>query len=92
MCDNRGTKSMSLHIGQHIKSVWEVYQTQHHMTVVEFARLICVERQTPYNIFKRENIDIQLLARISKVLEHDFFKDLSDDLSSRDNDAPGNTT
>lgn len=40
------------------------------------ARLYC-SRPNVYKIFHRENIDISLLWRISDVLEHDFFRDLS---------------
>ena len=32
-------------------------------------------------IFHKENIDIQLLWRISCILNHDFFRDLSDTIS-----------
>ncbi|MCR4774218.1 MAG: helix-turn-helix domain-containing protein [Prevotella sp.] len=30
-----------------------------------------------YKYFRKNNMDIQLLARIGKVLEHDFFYDIS---------------
>lgn len=33
-----------------------------------------------YNIFKRESIGIDLLFRISEVLGHDFFKEISDEI------------
>ena len=41
------------------------------------ARLHC-DRRNIYRIFARENIDIKLLARISEILGHDFFADLSE--------------
>ncbi len=47
--------------------------------ITKFADAICCKRNNVYNIFKRNNMDIQLLARISKVLKHNYFKDLSDD-------------
>lgn len=46
--------------------------------ITKFADAICCKRNNVYNIFKRNNIDIQLLARISKVLKHNYFKDLAD--------------
>ncbi len=46
--------------------------------ITKFAEAICCQRNNVYNIFKRNNIDIQLLAKISKVLNHNYFKDLAD--------------
>ena len=45
--------------------------------ITDFADQINCTRQNLYNIFNRANIDIQLLARISKVLEHNFFEDIA---------------
>lgn len=47
------------------------------MSKNEFADKICCSRQNVYSIFKKENIDIDSLMRISKVLEHDFLLELS---------------
>jgi hypothetical protein len=46
--------------------------------ITEFADAICCKRNNVYDIFKRNNIDIQLLARISKVLKHNYFQDLAE--------------
>ncbi len=35
------------------------------------------ERTNVYNIFNRESVDTRLLRRISEVMRHDFFSDLS---------------
>lgn len=35
------------------------------------------ERTNVYNIFHRESVDTRLLQRISEVMQHDFFSDLS---------------
>lgn len=43
-----------------------------------FARSIPTSRENVYRIFKKNNIDIKMLQRICIVLEHDFFKDISD--------------
>lgn len=44
---------------------------------VDFAKMINCERANVYNIFKRNNIDIELLKRISIVLNHNYFEDLA---------------
>ena len=46
------------------------------MGVTYFARAINNTRNNVYNIFKRDNIDINLLKKIGQVLEYDFFQDL----------------
>ena len=46
------------------------------MSVTEFARRLNCHRQNVYDIFKRQNIDLSLLQRISRVLEHDFVTEL----------------
>ena len=60
------------HIGHLIKSVFD----EKKMSVSEFARQIHCERTNVYTIFNRPSIDIDLLARISKVLDHNFFQDV----------------
>ena len=47
-------------------------------TVTWFAAQLCCTRPNIYKIFQKENIDIHLLWRISSILEHDFFLDISD--------------
>ena len=54
----------------------DVRVDQKNMTVSEFARQIHCERTNVYTIFNRPSIDIDLLARISKVLEYNFFEDV----------------
>ena len=65
-------KENKFHIGHSIKTVFD----EKEMTVSEFARQIHCERTNVYTIFNRPSIDIGLLARISKVLEHNFFADV----------------
>lgn len=60
------------HIGHRIKAVFD----QKDLSVSEFARQIHCERTNVYTIFNRPSIDIDLLARISKVLEYNFFADV----------------
>ena len=59
-----------LHIGKMIKDVF----TQSGMSVSDFAKEIHSSRTNIYDIFSRENIDVQLLIRISEVLDYDFLK------------------
>lgn len=46
------------------------------MEVTAFAKAINKERSNAYDIFNRDNIDIQLLKKIGQVLNYDFFQDL----------------
>lgn len=65
-----------LHIGRKIED--ELRRQER--TVAWFARKLYCNRQNVYDIFKRESIDTSLLRRISAILGHDFFKDLSADM------------
>ena len=42
------------------------------------------ERTNAYKILKRKDIDCALLQRICVVLQHDFFKDLSEETFGND--------
>ena len=66
-----------IHAGQLIKD------TLHRQgrTVTWFAAQLCCTRPNVYKIFNKENVDVYLLWRISLILQHDFFKDLSDDFT-----------
>jgi len=46
-------------------------------TVVWLARTINMERSSIYKIFERDTLDVGLLIRISLVMNHDFFQDIS---------------
>lgn len=70
-------------IGERIK---EVFMTMPKTCTVEWlATELHCDRRNIYRIFQKENIDIELLTRISQVLDHDFFKDLSDSIKSPNN-------
>ena len=47
-------------------------------TVVWLARTINMERSSIYKMFERNTLDVGLLIRISLVMDHDFFQDISD--------------
>ncbi len=64
-----------MYIGQHIKEVMR----QKGVTATQLAERICCTRPHIHKIFRKENIDLVLLWRISHALNYDFFRDLSDD-------------
>lgn len=64
--------SGGLHIGRLVKSVFDASG----MTVSEFARRINCERTNVYKIFDRRTIDVELLVRISEILNHNFLADV----------------
>lgn len=47
-------------------------------SVTWFAKKLSCHRTNIYDIFGRDNIDMTLLIRISRILNHNFLKDLSD--------------
>lgn len=60
-------------IGQSIRTEFE---RQGH-SVVWFAQQLCCDRTNIYRIFARDSIDTELLIRISVVLKHNFFTEIS---------------
>ncbi len=46
-------------------------------SVVWLAQMINMERTSIYKIFERNSVDVRLLVRISLVMNHDFFQDIS---------------
>lgn len=65
-----------LHIGQMIKNNFDQQPKSH--TINWFAEQLHCQRGNIYNIFNRKTIDTELLIRISIILNHDFFKDISE--------------
>ena len=45
------------------------------MSVSELARQLHCERTNVYTIFKRRTIDVELLAMLSEILNHNFLDD-----------------
>ena len=68
---------VKVHIGKKIKEVVE----KSHYSVADFAELINLTRDGAYKIFNKEIIDTDQLNKISRVLNHDFFKHFSHDLA-----------
>lgn len=68
----------------HKRSIGELIDIevrQQGMSIVDFAKLIHCERSNVYDIFKRSNINVELLKRISIVLKRNFFQELADDFT-----------
>ena len=70
------TKPKDVKIGERIRIVFD--QMPKTCTIDWLAKELNCDRRNVYRIFKKENIDIHLLARISQILNHDFFRDLSE--------------
>ena len=64
---------MEIHIGHHIK---EVFDRQGRRATWFASELNC-NRANVYNVFNRENIDVEMLIKISRVLGHNFFQDIA---------------
>ena len=47
----------------------------------ELAEKLSMSRGNVYKIFAKESMDLMLLGRISKVLQHNFFEDVANDLA-----------
>lgn len=63
-----------IHIGKRIKEVFDTGPKDH--TVAWLAERLCCDKRNVYRIFNRDNIDIQQLDRLGKILDHNFFVDL----------------
>lgn len=68
----------NMNIGERIKAVFD--QMPKSCTISWFAAQLHCDRRNIYRIFNKDNIDIHQLARISEILGHDFFADLSKEL------------
>lgn len=68
-----------IHVGQMI----EAELRRQDKTVSWLARSICHERSSIYKIFSRKSLDVYLLLRISVLLNHDFFLDISSAINDR---------
>ncbi len=64
-----------MNIGSLIRSVLN----EKRITVREFAVMANSERTNMYRILDRESIDLSILERYSRILDHNFFQDLSEE-------------
>ncbi|MBQ8502320.1 MAG: XRE family transcriptional regulator [Bacteroides sp.] len=63
---------MDIHIGEMVRRELKHQER----TIAWLARKLECSRSNIYDIFYRKDIDLFLLIRISKVLQHNFLKDL----------------
>lgn len=76
-----------MHIGQRIREVFDSRPKT--FGIKAFCQQLYCTRSNLYDIFSRQTIDSELLRRISEILEHDFFQDLSDEMNQiRGKDKP----
>ncbi len=66
---------MELHVGHMIKAIFETKPRS--CTVSWFARQLNCDRRNVYDIFNRRTIDTELLSRIGRILDYDFFAEIS---------------
>lgn len=67
-----------MHVGKLIKEVFD--RQPKGCTASWLASRLNCDRRNIYNIFSRAYIDTDTLMRISIVLDHDFFHDLSESM------------
>ncbi len=70
-----------MHIGQLIEA--KLREDGHSASWL--ASKICCSRTNIYKIFERNNIDVQLLYRISAALNYNFFAAISEGFSNANN-------
>lgn len=66
----------------HIGKLIELRFREQGHTVTWFAKQLCCTRANVYKIFCKDNIDVDLLMRISHILRYDFFLEISRELIS----------
>lgn len=79
---------MDFHIGELIRERAKTLR----IGPTELGAKIETSKQNVYGIFKRRSIDTELLAKICKALEHDFFVDISKSLQIIGLNSPPRTS
>ncbi len=65
-----------MHVGKRIKEVME----EQGRSASWLASKIPCERTNMYDVFKRKDLSVGLLYKVSVILDHDFFLEISDEL------------
>lgn len=68
-----------MHIGQLVKKVLK----DKRISIREFASIANSERTNMYRILNRESIDLSVLERYSRILNYNFFQDLSEEYENK---------
>jgi DNA invertase Pin-like site-specific DNA recombinase len=66
-----------INIGERIKEELLLQER----SVTWLANKLGCTRMTIYRIFEKQSIDTQQLLQISRILNHDFFSEMSEDLN-----------
>ncbi len=69
-------QTIIMHVGKRIREVLD----EQGRAASWLAKKIPCERTNIYNVFKREDISVSMLSKVSRILGHDFFKELSEEL------------
>lgn len=69
-----------VHVGSLVKEVFDSQPRSR--TITWFARELHCNRSNIYDIFRRPALDTDMLMNISRILNHDFFIDLSNELQN----------
>ncbi len=70
---------LMIHIGKQIRQKME----EHQKTVVWLAKRLSCSRANVYKIFEKYSVDTDMLARISTILNFDFFSLYSEDIKKK---------
>ncbi len=57
-------------------------------SITWFAAKLCLDRSNVYRLFQKNSIDTDLLMRVSRILNRDFFAQLSSELRDRQTQKP----
>ncbi|MBP1542438.1 MAG: hypothetical protein ILA25_09790 [Prevotella sp.] len=68
-----------MHVGKRVREVLD----EQGRSASWLASKIPCERTNMYDIFKRKDVSVTMLYRISTILGHDFFREISDELHSQ---------
>lgn len=74
--------NQTIHLGNMIKRELKAQGR----SVSWLARTIKMERSSIYKIFDRNSLDVALLIKISLVMDHDFFLDVSNKIHHHHDD------
>jgi plasmid maintenance system antidote protein VapI len=68
----------------HIGKIIHQKLKEEERTVSWLARKLHCDRSNVYKIFKKSNVDLHLLLKISNIFEYDFFKLLSEKINDNE--------
>lgn len=76
MPKNASKRKIDIDIGLMVRS----YLTAHGIKVSWLAKQLSTDRSNCYKILKRKNMDIQLLIRISQIVDYNFVADVANSI------------